>query len=92
MLLLADISRVPGSFLDHLLSRVSTLTADPSLVLLSHLQQLHAGPLDGVEDLQGGQRTRSMSPLRSSRVADSRETLWTRTRSFLTQRDHFYIC
>lgn len=30
------------------------LTADPPLVLLDDLQQLHAGFLDGVEDLQGG--------------------------------------
>jgi len=29
------------------------LTADPPLVLLDDLQQLHACPLDGVEDLQG---------------------------------------
>lgn len=73
-----------------LVSCVSTLTADASLVLLSDLQQLHACSLDGVEDLQGGRRTHSMTPKHSSRFADSRETVCSRTRSSPTQKGPFF--
>lgn len=44
-------------------------TADSSLVELNDLQQLHAGPLDGVEDL--GSRAESVHLLPKDGINDS---------------------
>lgn len=40
-----------------LLTNIGKRTADSPLILLDHLQQLHAGSLDGVENLRSHRKT-----------------------------------